>query len=49
LQTAAFPESRASIALHHSAGYATLAFRSASHSSTGVRRVTVLIDRGKSD
>lgn len=37
LQTSIFPENRVSLALHHSAGYRTLAVRTALPSSTGSR------------
>jgi len=45
LQTAIFPENRASIALHHSAGYETLAVRSRIARLDGVWRDTVLLER----
>lgn len=45
LQTAIFPENRASIALHHSAGYQTLAVRSRIAQLDGVWRDTVLLER----
>jgi L-amino acid N-acyltransferase YncA/DNA-binding transcriptional ArsR family regulator len=45
LQTSAFPENRASIALHHSAGYQTLAVRSRIAQLDGVWRDTVLLER----
>jgi L-amino acid N-acyltransferase YncA len=45
LQTSIFPENRASIALHHSAGYETLAVRSRIARLDGVWRDTVLLER----
>jgi L-amino acid N-acyltransferase YncA/DNA-binding transcriptional ArsR family regulator len=45
LQTSIFPENRASIALHHSAGYKTLAVRSRIAQLDGVWRDTVLLER----
>ena len=45
LQTSVFPENRASIALHHSAGYKTLAVRSRIAQLDGVWRDTVLLER----
>lgn len=45
LQTSIFPENRASIALHHSAGYQTLAVRSRIAQLDGVWRDTVLLER----
>ncbi len=45
LQTSVFPENRASIALHHSAGYRTLAVRSRIAKLDGVWRDTVLLER----
>ena len=45
LQTAIFPENRTSIALHHAAGYATLAVRSRIAQLDGVWRDTVLLER----
>jgi L-amino acid N-acyltransferase YncA/DNA-binding transcriptional ArsR family regulator len=45
LQTSIFPENRASIALHHSAGYRTLAVRSRIAKLDGVWRDTVLLER----
>lgn len=45
LQTSVFPENRASIALHHSAGYRTLAVRSRIARLDGVWRDTVLLER----
>ena len=49
LQTSAFPENRASIALHHSAGYRTLAVRSRIAQLDGVWRDTVLLERRRAD
>lgn len=45
LQALIFPENRASLALHHSAGYATLAVRSRIAQLDGVWRDTVLVER----
>ena len=45
LQTSIFPENRASIALHHAAGYQTLAVRSRIAQLDGVWRDTVLLER----
>ena len=45
LQTSIFPENRASIALHHSAGYRTLAVRPRIARLDGVWRDTVLLER----
>jgi len=45
LQTAIFPENRASIALHHQAGYQTLAAHSRIAKLDGVWRDTVLLER----
>ena len=45
LQTSIFPGNRASIALHHSAGYTTLAVRSRIAQLDGVWRDTVLLER----
>lgn len=45
LQTSIFPENRASIALHHSAGYRTLAVRTRIAQLDGVWRDTVLLER----
>lgn len=45
LQTSIFPENRASIALHHAAGYQTLAVRSRIAQLDGVWRDTVLMER----
>ena len=49
LQTSIFPENRASIALHHSAGYATLAVRSRIAELDGVWRDTVLLERRRAE
>ena len=48
LQTSIFPENRASIALHHSAGYRTLAVRRRIARLDGVWRDTVLLERRRS-
>jgi L-amino acid N-acyltransferase YncA len=48
LQTSVFPENRASIALHHAAGYQTLAVRSRIARLDGVWRDTVLLERRRS-
>lgn len=45
LQTSIFPENRASLALHHSAGYRTLAVRNRIARLGGVWRDTVLLER----
>ncbi|MAS53274.1 MAG: ArsR family transcriptional regulator [Pimelobacter sp.] len=45
LQTSIFPENRASLALHHGAGYRTLAVRSRIAQLDGVWRDTVLLER----
>jgi len=45
LQTSIFPENRASLALHHSAGYRTLAVRSRIAQLDGAWRDTVLLER----
>ncbi len=45
LQTSIFPENRSSIALHHSAGYRTLAVRPRIARLDGVWRDTVLLER----
>jgi L-amino acid N-acyltransferase YncA/DNA-binding transcriptional ArsR family regulator len=45
LQTSIFPENRASIALHHSAGYRTLAVRPKIAKLDGIWRDTVLLER----
>jgi L-amino acid N-acyltransferase YncA/DNA-binding transcriptional ArsR family regulator len=49
LQTSVFPENRASIGLHHSAGYRTLAVRSRIAQLDGVWRDTVLLERRRAD
>ncbi|MCL8024311.1 helix-turn-helix domain-containing GNAT family N-acetyltransferase [Nocardioides bruguierae] len=49
LQTSIFPENRASIALHHAAGYETLAVRSRIATLDGVWRDTVLLERRRED
>lgn len=49
LQTSIFPENRASIALHHSAGYQTLAVRSRIAQLDGVWRDTVFMERRRAD
>lgn len=49
LQTSVFPENRASIALHHSAGYRTLAVRPRIARLDGVWRDTVLLERRRAD
>lgn len=49
LQASIFPENRASIALHHSAGYQTLAVRSRIAQLDGVWRDTVLMERKRAD
>lgn len=49
LQTSIFPENRASIALHHSAGYQTLAVRSRIAQLDGVWRDTVLMERTRAE
>ena len=49
LQTSIFPENRASIALHHSAGYRTLAVRSRIAQLDGVWRDTVLLERRRDE
>ena len=48
LQTSIFPENRASIALHHAAGYRTLAVRPRIAQLDGVWRDTVLLERRRS-
>ncbi len=48
LQTSIFPENRSSIALHHSAGYATLAVRTRIAQLDGLWRDTVLLERRRS-
>ncbi len=45
LQTSIFPENRASLALHRSAGYVTLAVRSRIAQLDGEWRDTVLMER----
>jgi L-amino acid N-acyltransferase YncA len=45
LQASIFPENRASLALHHSAGYRTLAVRSRIAQLDGVWRDTILLER----
>lgn len=45
LQTSVFPDNRASLALHHSAGYRTLAVRTRIAQLDGVWRDTVLLER----
>lgn len=45
LQTSIFPENRASLALHHSAGYRTLAVRTRIARLDGIWRDTVLLER----
>jgi L-amino acid N-acyltransferase YncA/DNA-binding transcriptional ArsR family regulator len=45
LQTSVFPENRASVALHHSAGYRTLGVRERIARQHGVWRDTVLLER----
>ena len=45
LQTSIFPENRASLALHHSAGYRTLAVRTRVARLDGAWRDTVLLER----
>ena len=49
LQTSIFPENRASIALHHSAGYRTLAVRSRIAQLDDVWRDTVFLERRRDD
>lgn len=49
LQTSIFPENRASLALHRSAGYRTLAVRSRIAQLDGVWRDTVLLERRRPD
>lgn len=48
LETSIFPENRASIALHHTAGFQTLAVRSRIARLDGVWRDTVLLERRRS-
>ena len=45
LQTSIFPENRASLALHHSAGYRTLGVRERIAQHHGVWRDTVFLER----
>jgi L-amino acid N-acyltransferase YncA/DNA-binding transcriptional ArsR family regulator len=45
LQTSIFPENRASIAVHHAAGYQTLAVRNRIAQLDGIWRDTVLLER----
>ena len=45
LQTSIFPENRASLALHHSVGYRTLAVRTRIAQLDGIWRDTVLLER----
>ena len=45
LQTSVFPENRASIALHHSAGYRTLGVRDRVGQHHGAWRDTVFLER----
>jgi L-amino acid N-acyltransferase YncA len=45
LQTSVFPENRASVALHHSAGFRTLGIRERIGQLDGVWRDTVLLER----
>ena len=49
LQASIFPENRASIALHHSAGYRTLGVRDRIARLDGVWRDTVLLERRSAD
>jgi L-amino acid N-acyltransferase YncA/DNA-binding transcriptional ArsR family regulator len=49
LQTSIFPENRASIGLHHAAGYRTLAVRSRIAQLDGEWRDTVLLERQRPD
>jgi L-amino acid N-acyltransferase YncA/DNA-binding transcriptional ArsR family regulator len=49
LQTSIFPENRPSIALHHAAGYRTLAVRTRIAQLDGVWRDTVLLERRRED
>ena len=49
LQTSIFPENRASIALHHSAGYRTLAVRPRIAKLDGIWRDTVFLERRRAD
>ncbi len=45
LQTSIFPENRASISLHHSAGFRTIGLREKIAQLDGVWRDTVLLER----
>jgi L-amino acid N-acyltransferase YncA len=49
LQTSVFPENRASLALHHSAGYRTLAVRPRIAQLDGEWRDTVLLERRRAN
>ncbi|MFC5175266.1 helix-turn-helix domain-containing GNAT family N-acetyltransferase [Nocardioides taihuensis] len=49
LHTSVFPENRASLALHHSAGYRTLAVRDRIAQLDGAWRDTVLLERRRAD
>lgn len=49
LQTSVFPENRASIALHHSAGFRTLGVRERIGRHHGVWRDTVFLERRRAD
>jgi L-amino acid N-acyltransferase YncA len=49
LQTSVFPENRASIGLHHSAGFRTVGVRSRIAQLDGVWRDTVLLERRRDD
>jgi L-amino acid N-acyltransferase YncA len=49
LQTSIFPENRASIALHHSAGFRTLGVRERIARHHGVWRDTVFMERRRTD
>lgn len=49
LQTTIFPENKASLALHRSAGYVTLAVRSRIARLDGIWRDTVLLERRRSE
>ncbi|MCX2946841.1 helix-turn-helix domain-containing GNAT family N-acetyltransferase [Lentzea sp. NEAU-D7] len=49
LQTSIFPENRASLALHHSAGFRTLGVRERIAQHHGVWRDTVFLERRKAD
>jgi L-amino acid N-acyltransferase YncA len=48
LQTSVFPENRASVALHHSAGFRTLGVRERIGQLDGVWRDTVFLERRSS-